>query len=211
VWPEGRGGSVRVGLGLGLKAAASSGFIIARGVSSGLLRLFYLWRTPRRCVGADVAWRGGGMGSRAADRAGHEEAALRQHPPVRRARAGLTNLNLATDPPSPPKLFGGSQTLHHPPNHPTSEGSPLSLGGCGPFRQDLAFFDVNKTGELANRLSTDVHEVAEHLVENFSQFLSAVVRGTMATRAWGVSALVACMRAGETTRWCDQGTLSGAW
>lgn len=30
---------------------------------------------------------------------------------------------------------------------------------------DLAFFDVNKTGELAGRLSTDVHEVAEHLVE----------------------------------------------
>lgn len=30
---------------------------------------------------------------------------------------------------------------------------------------DLAWFDVNKSGEIANRLSTDVHEVAEHLVE----------------------------------------------
>ena len=44
--------------------------------------------------------------------------------------------------------------------------------------QDLAFFDVNKSGELANRLSTDVHEVAEHLVENVSLFLSAAVMAT---------------------------------
>ncbi|TFJ81841.1 hypothetical protein NSK_007088 [Nannochloropsis salina CCMP1776] len=44
--------------------------------------------------------------------------------------------------------------------------------------QDLAFFDVNKSGELANRLSTDVHEVAEHLVENISKFLHASVMAT---------------------------------
>jgi len=37
---------------------------------------------------------------------------------------------------------------------------------------------VNKSGELANRLSTDVHEVAEHLVENVSLFLSAAVMAT---------------------------------
>lgn len=43
------------------------------------------------------------------------------------------------------------------------------------MEQDLAFFDVNKSGELANRLSTDVHEVAEHLVENLSLFLSSGV------------------------------------
>lgn len=37
---------------------------------------------------------------------------------------------------------------------------------------------MNKSGELANRLSTDVHEVAEHLVENVSLFLSAAVMAT---------------------------------
>jgi ABC-type multidrug transport system fused ATPase/permease subunit len=44
------------------------------------------------------------------------------------------------------------------------------------YFQDLEFFDRNQTGELANRLSTDVHEVAEHLVENVAQLLHAVVR-----------------------------------
>lgn len=37
---------------------------------------------------------------------------------------------------------------------------------------------MNKSGELANRLSTDVHEVAEHLVENISKFLHASVMAT---------------------------------
>lgn len=44
--------------------------------------------------------------------------------------------------------------------------------------QDLAFYDRKKSGELANRLSTDVHEVAEHLVENTSTFLHSAVMAT---------------------------------
>lgn len=45
--------------------------------------------------------------------------------------------------------------------------------------QEIAFFDNNKAGELANRLSTDVHEVAEHLVENVARFLqNAIKAGT---------------------------------
>jgi ABC-type multidrug transport system fused ATPase/permease subunit len=49
--------------------------------------------------------------------------------------------------------------------------------------QDMEFFDVNKTGELANRLSTDVHEVAEHLVENVSGLLTSSVSQTAGTGA----------------------------
>ncbi|CAM9181512.1 unnamed protein product [Chrysoparadoxa australica] len=48
-------------------------------------------------------------------------------------------------------------------------------------QQEMAFFDQNKTGELANRLSTDVHEVAEHLVEAISQLLNASLTCMVAT------------------------------
>jgi len=41
--------------------------------------------------------------------------------------------------------------------------------------QEVAFFDNNRAGELANRLSTDVHEVAEHLVENVARFLEKTI------------------------------------
>jgi len=45
------------------------------------------------------------------------------------------------------------------------------------IEQEMAFFDENRSGELASRLSTDVHEVAEHLVENGSLFLTASING----------------------------------
>ena len=48
------------------------------------------------------------------------------------------------------------------------------------LHQEVAFFDQNRAGELANRLSTDVHEVAEHLVQNIAVFLSNVVRSLTA-------------------------------
>ncbi len=48
------------------------------------------------------------------------------------------------------------------------------------IHRDLSFFDQNKAGELANRLSTDVHEVAEHLVQNFAYYLSNLVRSLTA-------------------------------
>lgn len=48
------------------------------------------------------------------------------------------------------------------------------------IHQDQTFFDQNRAGELANRLSTDVHEVAEHLVQNIAVFLSNVVRSLTA-------------------------------
>ena len=48
------------------------------------------------------------------------------------------------------------------------------------IHRDLSFFDKNKAGELANRLSTDVHEVAEHLVQNFAYYLSNLVRSLTA-------------------------------
>jgi ABC-type multidrug transport system fused ATPase/permease subunit len=46
--------------------------------------------------------------------------------------------------------------------------------------QEAAFFDANRSGELANRLSTDVHEVAEHLVENVSVVGNAAVTAAVA-------------------------------
>ena len=48
------------------------------------------------------------------------------------------------------------------------------------IHQKIAFFDQNRGGELANRLSTDVHEVAEHLVQNISIFMSNLVRSITA-------------------------------
>lgn len=45
--------------------------------------------------------------------------------------------------------------------------------------QDAVFFDQNKTAELVNRLSIDVHEVAEHLVEEGSKFLQSSVQAIM--------------------------------
>lgn len=49
--------------------------------------------------------------------------------------------------------------------------------------QEMAFFDQNRVGELANRLSTDVHEVAEHLVENVASFLENLVKALTALAA----------------------------
>jgi ABC-type multidrug transport system fused ATPase/permease subunit len=46
--------------------------------------------------------------------------------------------------------------------------------------QDVAFHRQNRAGELANRLSTDVHEVAEHLVENVASFLEGSVKAMTA-------------------------------
>ena len=48
------------------------------------------------------------------------------------------------------------------------------------IHQNITFFDQNRGGELANRLSTDVHEVAEHLVQNISIFMSNMVRSITA-------------------------------
>ena len=48
------------------------------------------------------------------------------------------------------------------------------------INQDKTFFDDNRAGELANRLSTDVHEVAEHLVQNIAHFLCNLVRAITA-------------------------------
>jgi len=48
------------------------------------------------------------------------------------------------------------------------------------MNQDLAFHRQNRAGELANRLSTDVHEVAEHLVENIASFLEGFVKAITA-------------------------------
>jgi len=49
------------------------------------------------------------------------------------------------------------------------------------IHRNVAFFDRNRAGELANRLSTDVHEVAEHLVQNIELFLSNLVRALTAS------------------------------
>lgn len=49
--------------------------------------------------------------------------------------------------------------------------------------QEVSFFDNNRAGELANRLSTDVHEVAEHLVENVASFLEHGVKCVSAVGA----------------------------
>ncbi|KAL7550580.1 hypothetical protein ACHAWF_013798 [Thalassiosira exigua] len=48
------------------------------------------------------------------------------------------------------------------------------------IRRDRTFFDQNRAGELANRLSADVHEVAEHLVQNVAYFLQNLVRAAAA-------------------------------
>ena len=48
------------------------------------------------------------------------------------------------------------------------------------INEEVAFYDENRAGELANRLSTDVHEVAEHLVQNIAFFLSNFVRAITA-------------------------------
>lgn len=48
------------------------------------------------------------------------------------------------------------------------------------IHSNITFFDQNRGGELANRLSTDVHEVAEHLVQNISIFMSNMVRSITA-------------------------------
>lgn len=48
---------------------------------------------------------------------------------------------------------------------------------------DASFFDANRAGELANRLSADVHEVAEHLVQNIASFLHNAVRSASAVGA----------------------------
>lgn len=49
------------------------------------------------------------------------------------------------------------------------------------IHEDISFFDKNRGGELANRLSTDVHEVAEHSVQSIHWFLSNLVRALTAT------------------------------
>jgi len=43
-------------------------------------------------------------------------------------------------------------------------------------RQEIAFFDKNKTGELINRLSTDTSLVGQSLTMNISDGLRAVVQ-----------------------------------
>jgi len=52
------------------------------------------------------------------------------------------------------------------------------------MQQPVAFFDQNRAGELANRLSTDVHEVAEHLVQNIALFMTDFVR--IVTAIWSM-------------------------
>lgn len=51
------------------------------------------------------------------------------------------------------------------------------------MHREMSFFDKNRVGELANRLSTDVHEVAEHLVENVASFLENIVKAMAAVGA----------------------------
>ncbi len=46
--------------------------------------------------------------------------------------------------------------------------------------QDMAFFDKAQTGELTNRLSLDVHEVAEHLVDSCAGFLTCSISAFVA-------------------------------
>ncbi len=46
--------------------------------------------------------------------------------------------------------------------------------------QDMAFFDKAQTGELTNRLSLDVHEVAEHLVDNCAAVLTCSISAFVA-------------------------------
>jgi len=44
------------------------------------------------------------------------------------------------------------------------------------IRQEIAFFDKNKTGELINRLSTDTTVVGQSVTMNISDGLRAVVQ-----------------------------------
>ncbi len=48
------------------------------------------------------------------------------------------------------------------------------------IRQDMAFFDKAQTGELTNRLSLDVHEVAEHLVDSCAAVLTCSISAFVA-------------------------------
>ena len=61
--------------------------------------------------------------------------------------------------------------------------------------RDLNFFATNRAGELANRLSTDVHEVVEHLVHNFAYFLYNLIRALTAVASMYVisPSLTACI------------------
>jgi len=63
------------------------------------------------------------------------------------------------------------------------------------IRRDLNFFANNRSGELANRLSTDVHEVVEHLVHNMAYFLYNVIRALTAVASMAVisPSLTACI------------------
>ena len=54
------------------------------------------------------------------------------------------------------------------------------------IRRDLNFFANNRSGELANRLSTDVHEVVEHLVHNMAYFLYNAIRAIAAVASMAV-------------------------
>ncbi|KNC83468.1 hypothetical protein SARC_04277 [Sphaeroforma arctica JP610] len=53
----------------------------------------------------------------------------------------------------------------------------------GIMAQDAAFFDVNRSGELVNRLGIDVHETAEHLVENVGSFTESAMKSASAVGA----------------------------
>ena len=63
------------------------------------------------------------------------------------------------------------------------------------IHRDLNFFANNRAGELANRLSTDVHEVVEHLVQNMAYFLYNLIRALMAVASMAVISpmLTACI------------------
>jgi len=49
------------------------------------------------------------------------------------------------------------------------------------MKQETAFFDKNKTGELVNRLSADTSVVANSLTQNVSDGLRAGVTATAST------------------------------
>jgi ABC-type multidrug transport system fused ATPase/permease subunit len=63
------------------------------------------------------------------------------------------------------------------------------------IHRDLNFFANNRAGELANRLSTDVHEVVEHLVHNMAYFLYNLIRALTAVASMAVISpmLTACI------------------
>jgi len=54
------------------------------------------------------------------------------------------------------------------------------------IRQEIAFFDQNKTGELINRLSTDTTVVGQSVTMNISDGLRAVVQalGGISMMVW---------------------------